>query len=410
MSLRLVLSIGLLWLAPSGVVAQPEPVAGDAPASTQPKEIPPEKVAAARRSALDWLIRHQHPDGYWSASGFTEQCRNECKNEVDGKPGVGSADLDLGVTALAMLAILGTGNTHREGRDPELVGAMKKAVPWLLKQQHTDASDGSSPPSRSAGLFGKPSGRHWKESHALANRVVSELLFFTGERRLASSTTAATEWILRDQVPGLGWRHGSEGPCDTELTGWMLLGLIGAKIAADQRYLRLDPKRIQESFSGVSQWLDQVESEDGWFFSDPASLAEANVDETKRSPRLTALGLWCRILLAEKRRRPERIAGSAQVLHEHLPTWQDGTDAPSTIDMSHWYWGMNARFQLEDDRWKDYSRRVLSTLLDHQRSSGDEKGSWDPVGRWGPVGGRVYSTAMGAMTLEVRLRFVRFRD
>lgn len=407
---RLALSILAFWLVQSGVMAQPEATADEVPASEEPKEIPPERVAAARRSALDWLVRHQHPGGYWSAVEFTEQCREKCKNEVDGKPGVGAADLDLGVTALAMLAILGSANTHRDGRDPELVASMRKAVPWLLKQQQKGASDGPSPITRYAGLFGEPSGPHWKETHALATWVVTELLLFTKERRLASSTTAATEWILREQVPGLGWRHGSEDPCDTELTGWMLLGLKGVKVATDQRYLRIDPKRINESFSGVSRWLDQVETDDGWFYPDPASLAVAGIDESKRSPRLTALGLWCRILLAEKRRKPERIAGSAQVLHENLPIWQVGGNTPSTIDMCHWYWGMNARFQLADDRSEDYSRRVLSTLLDHQRSSGDEKGSWDPVGRWGPVGGRVYSTAMGAMTLEVRLRFQRIRD
>ena len=40
----------------------------------------------------------------------------------------------------------------------------------------------------------------------------------------------------------------------------------------------------------------------------------------------------------------------------------------------------------------------------------DEDGSWDPIGEWGIAGGRVYSTAIGAMTLEVYYRFRRLQS
>ena len=33
------------------------------------------------------------------------------------------------------------------------------------------------------------------------------------------------------------------------------------------------------------------------------------------------------------------------------------------------------------------------------------KGSWDPIGPWGQDGGRVYSTAMMAMCLQVYFRY-----
>jgi hypothetical protein len=40
--------------------------------------------------------------------------------------------------------------------------------------------------------------------------------------------------------------------------------------------------------------------------------------------------------------------------------------------------------------------------VDSQRQDGDEKGSWDPGAcPWGSVGGRVYSTALMALCLEV---------
>ena len=42
-----------------------------------------------------------------------------------------------------------------------------------------------------------------------------------------------------------------------------------------------------------------------------------------------------------------------------------------------------------------------------QRVDGDAAGSWDPDGPWGMVGGRVYSTALALLTLEVQYRYSR---
>ncbi|RKY14435.1 MAG: hypothetical protein DRP63_08530, partial [Planctomycetota bacterium] len=44
-----------------------------------------------------------------------------------------------------------------------------------------------------------------------------------------------------------------------------------------------------------------------------------------------------------------------------------------------------------------------------QRRGGCADGSWDPVGKWGMVGGRVYSTALNALTLEIYYRYLRYK-
>ena len=51
---------------------------------------------------------------------------------------------------------------------------------------------------------------------------------------------------------------------------------------------------------------------------------------------------------------------------------------------------------------------MIKALVNSQRQGLIcEDGSWDPIDEWGPAGGRVYMTALGAMTLEVYYRFRR---
>jgi len=55
------------------------------------------------RFALQWLKRHQHAEGMWSARSFGQLC------EGDGCAGGGADEHDVGATALAVLAILESG-------------------------------------------------------------------------------------------------------------------------------------------------------------------------------------------------------------------------------------------------------------------------------------------------------------
>ena len=50
-------------------------------------------------------------------------------------------------------------------------------------------------------------------------------------------------------------------------------------------------------------------------------------------------------------------------------------------------------------------------MLSLQRQdAGSLRGSWDPDPVWGGHGGRVYATAMAAVTLEVYYRYVPRRE
>jgi len=87
------------------------------------------------------------------------------------------------------------------------------------------------------------------------------------------------------------------------------------------------------------------------------------------------------------------------------PVWSD----EGGIDFYYWYFGTAACFQAGGDAWRRWNDAVGAALLPHQRGeeSGCARGSWDPVDPWGPEGGRVYSTSVGALCMEMKARYDR---
>jgi hypothetical protein len=127
---------------------------------------------------------------------------------------------------------------------------------------------------------------------------------------------------------------------------------------------------------------------------------------------MTAVSVLCRLFAGEKRSN-EVIKRSVGQLMKHMPEWRprDGNKL-STINVYYWYYGTFAMFQFGGAYWRKWNDEMQDVLLKTQRKIGDdqggcEDGSWDPIGEWGAAGGRVYSTAMGALTLEVYYRYER---
>src|SRR5262249_23474570 len=79
---------------------------------------------------LDWLVRHQRPDGPGSPH-HKPQCRTG-----RGGPASPHADSDVAATGLALLAMLGAGQSHTEpGRFQDNV---RRGLDWLLRVQKPD--------------------------------------------------------------------------------------------------------------------------------------------------------------------------------------------------------------------------------------------------------------------------------
>ncbi|MCC6475308.1 MAG: hypothetical protein IT514_16360 [Burkholderiales bacterium] len=99
---------------------------------------------------------------------------------------------------------------------------------------------------------------------------------------------------------------------------------------------------------------------------------------------------------------------------KNLPKWDPnaGVSGPPQ-DFYHWYYGTLGLFQTGGGNWKDWNEALKTALIPNQHKGGaldgsvtDLDGSWDYSAGWGPTAGRVYSTAMGALCLEVYYRYL----
>jgi hypothetical protein len=364
----------------------------------------------AVRAALEWLRRHQSPDGGWRAAGFTERCSPLCQNR-DPKAhgdGRGGADYDTGVTALALLAFTGSGHSHRDGPYPEYVECARKAVAYLKRAQVR---------SHDLRIRGRYGGGHrkWIYDHAIATLAMAEALLLSSDViGLKASVRNAVELCLAAQNPGRGWRYGFQpGDSDVSASGWMVLALKTAKGLR----LGIPEESFERAFEGALSYFRAAtdasgrtgyrrggegdNSARGWGSPHPFS---------KELSCMTAVSLLSRLFAGESRSEPA-IRKAAQILLRQLPSWQEpGRGKLSSINFYHWYYATYALFQLGGAEWRAWNRAMLDALLGSQRRGGCEDGSWDPIGEWAIEGGRVYATALGAMTLEVYYRFQRMEE
>jgi hypothetical protein len=70
-----------------------------------------------------------------------------------------------------------------------------------------------------------------------------------------------------------------------------------------------------------------------------------------------------------------------------------------------WYNCTLAMFRAGGDPWQRWNRIIRDTVIGLQRHDGCMRGSWDADTLWGERGGRIYTTALAILTLEVYYRY-----
>ncbi len=329
----------------------------------------------AVQSALAWLAASQSPDGRWDPKRFGAGQERFVLGENRGAAG---AQADTGVTALALLAFLGAGHSHQHGPYADNVA---RALDYLRRSQGANGNLGGD-----AEFFAH------MYCHSMATFAVSEACAMTRDPKLKPIVERAVAYSLAAQHPtDGGWRYkaqpGNDGG-DTSQLGWQLMSLRSAELAG----VGVPPA----TWSRVDTFLANVER------GANGGLA-AYRPEGAPSRAMTAEALFCRQLLTH--RADGGLAPAA--LDEARRALLEETPGGITVNFYYWYYGTIALHRAKEhsiaseEAWKTWNESLAKTLVNSQ--SGD--GSWTSACVWGGYGGRVYTTALATMCLEVYYRY-----
>jgi hypothetical protein len=120
------------------------------------------------------------------------------------------------------------------------------------------------------------------------------------------------------------------------------------------------------------------------------------------SASMTAVGLLCRLYLGTGPRNTG-IQGGVQRLRQAPP-------AQANRNIYYYYYATQVMHQIGGDAWESWNPLIRNLLVKSQDKGTDPKhphmkGSWSPSGDlWGGSGGRIMTTALSILTLEVYYR------
>lgn len=343
------------------------------------------RSASTAEEALKWLAAHQSPDGSWDADGFDAWCEGK-PNAGERPDGLATNPSDVEATGIALAAFLGAGYTNR-GRHP-FAKVVSKGLRWLKNQQDAE------------GCFGDRAGPDFLRAHGAAALALVEAYGMTGSPIYKGSAQKALDFLALARNPGGIWGSGVRtGEDDIVTTAALVLPVRSAELINSDAVRRgkraplcVDAKALPDALVWVQAHTDD----------DYGRVVGG--DGTSDLP--TAIGMLIRILAGEDPRRSAAIKKSATLLATtSLPLWQPDDDA---IDLSTWYYGTLALFQMGGVDWKRWNESLKTNVVDHQRRDGvycTAKGSWDPIGKRGEAGGRVFTTALCSLCLEVYYRY-----
>jgi hypothetical protein len=322
----------------------------------------------AVQAALAWLAAAQAADGRWSVvehGGGVERA-------VQGHDRRGAgAKSDHGVTGLALLAFLGAGQTHRDGPHAD---AVARGLAFLVARQRADGS-----------LAGDAEFFAALYCHGMATLALGEACALTHDPAIEQAFERAVRHTLAMQHPTTGgWRYAAGDRGDTSQLGWQVMVLSTARQAGLVAGIEPAEARARTFLQSVSSGR-------------AGGLASYRPGE-RPSVAMTAEALLCRLFLG--------LPVDHAAVQEALASLAASPPDAAQPNAYTWYYATLASFHAGGPQWDAWNARLMAALLPMQRpaSAGTLAGSWDPDPVWGGHGGRVYATALSAMTLEVYYR------
>ncbi len=306
-------------------------------------------------NALRYLQRMQEPEGRWT------------QVYKEPEPTGGRSDMDSALTSLALLCFLASNHT------PDAAGpyrdTVEKAIDWLLQQQRSN---------------GDLRGEGDMYAQAMATLALAEAATMTNHRPYAEAARQGAQFVLRAQHQRTGgWRYepGDEG--DTSVFGWQIMALDAAQ--------REQFDWPDESIEGAWNWLARVTRG-----GRQGILSGYQNDQP--TPTMTAEALFSRMLLGENI-DTERRREVGRYLNAHPAN-------KGRADYYRWYYTSLSLIQLGGEAWDQWNATLRDHLIDTQQGDGPLRGSWPANSQWALRGGRIYSTALATLTLQVYYRYL----
>ncbi len=341
---------------------------------------------AAVEAGLAWLAEHQYDDGGWRFDLEAHpRCAGYCRDS-------GTYKSSTAATGLALLSFLGAGYTQKEGKYQEVVerGLYYLSEHMNITSRGGDLRDNGADPEAQvqlgfAGGLNLPSFRRDSMySHGIATLALTEAYAMTHDRALRQPAEEATKFIVNAQYDDGGWRYNpkweNQGPGDMTVTGWQLMALKSALLAGIEV--------PYDVWIRASDFIDTLQQDGGARY--------VYVSNERGTNATTAIGLLCRMIGGWPREHRPMQQGASR-LSDELP-------AQNNVYMI--YYASQVLHHLGGPRWDKWNVRMRKYLIDSQAQEGHETGSWYFAESHSTQGGRLYTTAMAIMTLEVYYRYM----
>jgi hypothetical protein len=308
--------------------------------------------------ALEWLARHQRPNGSWSLVHDDGECNHRCLH-----PG-SQERFDTAATGLSLLAFLGAGYTHRDGKHRDTV---RRGIYFLLQVRDESAGTDSYLYQSERGMY----------NHGIAAFAICEAYQMTGDEDLKVPAERAAQFIINAQSYQGGWGYLPKAPGDLTISGWQVMALKSSYASGFEV-----PSR---TLAYLDQFLDSQTKDDVHY----------GYRNTEPAPTCTAIGMLLRMFRGRNASDP-RILNAVRYLD---------SQGVSDSDVYFNYYATLAMFHVGGNIWIEWHPRVRDYLVKTQETNGHAAGSWYFDNPYGREGGRLYTTAMAAMTLEVYYRY-----
>jgi len=335
---------------------------------------------AAVELGLAWLAAHQYEDGGWRFDlKQAPRCQGECRDSGNGRSTTAS-------TGLALLAFLGAGYTQNEGPYKQTVsdGLYYLIQQMVLTSMGGDLRDRSISKEQAGNVVIIQHGGSMY-NHGIATLALCEAYAMTKDANLAQPAQEATKFIVNAQYENGGWRYepfweASTPTADTTVTGWQVTALKSAKLA------RLKVPR--EVWYKISDFLDTMQSDNGsrYGYTKPA----------KNRKTTSTVGLFCRMMLGWPASHKPLMKGVVRIADQ----------LPHQNNMYFNYYASQVLHHFGGRGWKRFNPKMRNYLVGTQTLAGHERGSWYFDEKHSHHGGRLYTTTLAILTLEVYYRYM----